>query len=259
MAKGATTLSEVREQEYTRSVMMAATGLALIIVGVLVIAFLKYLVPTNILGVSRVLVGLAALLGATLVAAAGKRVLDMRNMATVLFKCPYCDTQNKLLAPPTEDFECESCHATVRFENGKMVPIRTIICTSCGAEHRVSSKAERYVCDRCNAVISVQQQTQQVYGMTPPPTPMQRAPAMVLGGANQNVLLTAVDRSREQQIAAILQRELGVDLNEARRLLGTLSDRTPLIVGYDLPFDQAEGLRKQFEQLGATVAVRATA
>ena len=53
--------------------------------------------------------------------------------------------------------------------------------------------------------------------------------------------------------------ELGVDLNEARRLLGTVSDRTPLIVGYDMPFDQAEGLRKQFEQLGATVAVRATA
>lgn len=260
MAKGATTLSEVREQEYTRSVFMAATGIGLILVGLLVIAFLKYLVPTNILGVSRVLVGLAALAGAALVAAAGKRIFDLRHAATVQVKCPYCDAMNQLMAEPNADFECEECHATIRYENGRQVPVRTITCTSCGAEHRVSIKADRYVCDRCNAVIQVQQQAQPVYGMTTPGAPATAPqPAMTLGGGNQNVLLTALDRTREQQIAAILQREMGVDLNEARRLLGTVSDRTPLIVGYDLPFDQADGLRKQLQQLGATVAVRATA
>jgi len=258
MAKGPTTLSEVREQEYTRSVILAAWGIGLIIVGVLVIAFLHYLVPPHVMLVSRVLVGLAVFAGAALVAVAGKNIVDLKYRATVLFKCPYCDAFNKLVATPTENFECDSCLATIRFENGKMVPVRTISCSNCGAEHRVSVKAERYVCDRCNAVIQIQQLTDPVYGMAPGATQKPRQPAMVLGGGNQNVLLTSVQRSREQQNAVLLQRELGVDLPEARRLLGTITDRTPLIVGYDLPFDQADGLRLQFEQLGSTVVVRAT-
>jgi transposase-like protein len=257
MAKGATTLSEVREQEYTRAVGLAVTGVGLILAGILLIAFLKYLVPDNILGVSRVCVGLASLVGVGILLAAVKKIVDVRNAASIDFRCPYCDSINKLVAQPTEDFECESCHSTVRFENGKMVPIRTITCTSCGAEHRVSIKAERYVCDRCNAVLQVQQQTQPVYGMAPTPAPApSRQPAMMLGGVNQSVLLQALDRSREGQVAAILQRELGVDLAEARRLLNTISDQTPLIVAYDVPYDQADGLRKQFEQLGATVTMR---
>lgn len=260
MAKGATTLSEVREQEYTRSIGMAATGIGLIVVGLLLIAFLKYLVPESILVVSRVLVGLAALLGAGILVAAVKRIVDVRNAPSVLFRCPYCEVQNRLTAQPTENFVCESCHATIRFENGKLMPIRTITCTTCGAEHRVSIKAERYVCDKCNAVLQVQQQTQPVYGMTPPPATAAnpRPAAVMLGGSNQNVLLQGFDPTRENQVASILQRELGVDIAEARRLLHTVSEKTPLIVAYDIPYDQADGLRKQFDQLGASISMRNT-
>jgi ribosomal protein L7/L12/uncharacterized protein YlaI len=268
MAKGATTLSEVREQEYTQSVGMVAWGIGLIVVCLLLIAFLKYIVPPSILVVSQVLCGLAALVGAGLVIAAVKRIMDVRNAPSVVYKCPYCEAANHLTAQPTEDFVCDSCHATIRFENGKPVPVRTITCTTCGAQHRVSIKAERYVCDKCNAVLAVQQQTQAVYGMTAPaaPAPGPAAPAaapprpaaMMLGGSNQNILLQGFDRTRENKIAAVLQRELGVNLAEARRLLETVTEKTPLIVAYDIPYDQADSLRKQFEQLGAVVSMRNT-
>jgi transposase-like protein len=259
MAKGATTLSEVREQEYTQSIGMVAAGVILIIISVALIAFLNYLVPANILGISRLLCGLATLVGVGLLGAAIKRIMDVRNAPSILYKCPYCEAPNRLTAEPTEDFVCESCHATIRFENGKPVPIRTITCTSCGAQHRVSIKADRYVCDKCNAILQVQQQTQPVYGMaaqaTAPPT---RQSAVMLGGSNQNLLLQGFDHSRENQVAAILQRELSVDIAEARRLLHTVSEKTPLIVAFDIPYDQADGLRKQFTQLGATVSMRNT-
>ena len=259
MAKGATTLSEVREREYTQSIGMAAWGIGLIVVCLALIAFLGYIVPPSMLMVSRVLCAIAALVGLALLIAAGKRIFDVRNAASVLYRCPYCDAQNHLTAQPTEDFACESCHATIRFENGKPVPIRTITCTTCGADHRVSVKAERYVCDKCNAVLQVQQQTQPVFGMAPPAAAAApRQPAMMLGGANQNVLLQGFDRSRENQVAAILQRELSVEIAEARRLLHSVSEKTPLIVAYDVPYDQADGLRRQFDQLGATVSMRNT-
>jgi transposase-like protein len=258
MAKGTTTLSEVREQEYTQSITMAATGIGLIVVCLLLIAFLKYLVPESILIVSRILCGLAALVGLTLVIAAGKRIMDVRNAPSVMFRCPYCDAQNRLVAEPTSDFVCESCHSTIRFENGKLVPIRTITCTTCGAEHRVSSKAERYVCDKCNTVLQVQQQAQPVYGMTPTGAAQPRQKAAMLGGSNQNLLLQGFDQTRQNQVASILQRELGVDIAEARRLLQSVTEKTPLIVAYDIPYDQADGLRRQFEQLGAQVSMRNT-
>ncbi len=76
---------------------------------------------------------------------------------------------------------------------------------------------------------------------------------------NQNILIQGYDPAREQKVALLLQRELGVDLQEARRLLSTITDKTPLIVAYDVPQADADSLRRQLEQLGASVQIRATA
>lgn len=265
MAGSPITLSEAREQEYTESILWMALGGAVLVVAIVLMVLFKYWVPPASLGLTRVIAGLAALAGATILGAGAWRIVKSQKIATLAFPCPYCSINNQLLHAPTEDFDCEHCRRTIRFENGRLAPILTITCSACGTEHRVSAKAERCVCDKCNAVIQMQSQYQPVYGMTPsagplkgpsiaPPSPKA---GVILGDPNQNVSITDYDRTREQQVASVLQRELGVDLNEARRLLGTITDRTPLIVAYDVSSDAAGTLRKQFERLGATVHVRA--
>jgi ribosomal protein L7/L12 len=256
MAKGPTTFSELREQEYTASIGTAVTGVAIIVVALILLFVLnRVLVGTN-QSIMRVAIGIGVFAGISIVTFAAVRSSRVNKTPIVPFKCPYCDRTNRLVARPTEDFDCEHCLRTIRFEAGKMVPVRTISCTNCGADQRISVKAERCICDKCNAVMQVH--ADDLAGTRSSVAAPVARPGILLTGEHHVVLIQGYDSAHEQKVAGVLQHELGVDLLEARRLLATVSEKTPLIIAYDVPQSDAEALRQQLEQSGANVQMRAT-
>lgn len=257
MSKSATTLAEAQEQTYTQSIGIAIAGVAITLVSLFLIYFLRLFQLGSWLGFVRVTLGLAALAGITMIGVSVQRVVRLRQTPTIPFKCPYCESINHLLTNPTSDFDCDSCHRTIKFENGVLVPVITISCPNCGAEGKVAETTDRYLCENCNNTVRLK--SEQVYGMTAGtrPAPARRALSLV---GNVDVLLVAIDKVREGQIAAHLQTLLELpDAQEARRLLATITERTPLIIGLDMPEDEAEAIKNQLGQLGATVNIRPTA
>ncbi len=267
MARTTVTLSEVREQETANTLKWVGVGVAIMLVAAFMIYFLGLFLKDNhsLLRVMRLGMGVGIAIGAVVVGGAAARLSKVRSMESFAYPCPYCDAINQLVEEPTANFECETCHQTVRFdENGVPVPVRVIGCSNCGTDNRVSIKSNRFICSKCNATIQVQAE-QPVYGMgnvasaaptaSAPPRP---APTLLnqSGPSNVDVVVQSFDPAREGQLAAMLQNMMGIETAEARRLLGTIGARTPLIIGVDMPAQEADQLSAQLTQLGAQVHLR---
>jgi ribosomal protein L7/L12 len=251
--EGATTITAVQEREWTDSVGTASVGIGIMVLG----ALFFYLVglwlkgQPNVLEAVRIVLGLAIFAGAAILGLAILRGLEARKAPRVPFPCPYCDTENYFVEAPAVDFDCESCHRTVHFENSAPIPIRTIICQACRSEHRVAVNVHRYVCDRCNRPLQISSDpTKQI----------------AVAGADEtdamlqtyNVLLFAVDRRHENELAFKLQDLMFVNMKEARRLMGKATTNAPLVVNSNVALRKAEAIQRELQALGATVNIHAS-
>lgn len=256
MAKQETKLSEILENEWVESIVSATNGIIIVAVAGLFWYLVKFRLTENLRIFGYIFCGIALFLGLLILFLAGRRSYIVSKIPRVAFRCPYCDADNFFTEPPTEDFDCDHCHRTVHFRNGAPLPVRTIVCPFCRTQHRVSEEVERFVCDRCNRLLKIGGEAE---------TPGRRA----VGTAsvdehdalmqNYDVLVVAIDRRRENEIAFKLQNLMVVNLPEARRLIGTISQKTPLIVGHNLPQRKADAIRRQLQDLGATATLRSTA
>jgi len=70
------------------------------------------------------------------------------------------------------------------------------------------------------------------------------------------VLLISYDRRHETATAMKIQNIMTVNLIDARKILQTASEKAPIPIAWGEPLRKAEALRRQFEDLGATVSVR---
>lgn len=252
-AQGAKTLSDVKEREWTDSIGTALVGLSIMLGGMALFYFVKFWLGSSpiLLESTRIALGLGIFAGAGILGLAILRGLEARKAPSVSFPCPYCDQPNLFVETPTEDFDCEHCNRTVHFQNGAPIPVRTIVCQACRTEHRVAINVQRYVCDRCNRPLQIS---------TDPTQKIAKAGTSENDALlqNYNVLLMAIDRRHENEIAFKLQDLLLVNMKEARRLMKTASTDTPLVVGHDLPQRKAEAIRRELQDLGATVTLRAS-
>src|ERR1051325_8841496 len=138
MANGAKTLAEVRESEWTRLIKIALFGLLGVVVDSLLLYGARWWFSGNWMIAGEVFFGLCTFAGTAVMLVAGFRAIQARLITGVVFNCPYCDAPNEFVEQPTADFDCESCNRTVHFENEQQVPVHTIVCQSCGSEHRVA-------------------------------------------------------------------------------------------------------------------------
>ncbi len=255
MAKISVRLSDKQEGQWVQSISLAGAGIALALVSGVLIYFAKFWVEVEWLQTLQRLVGVVGLIaGLTLVGVALQRGLTARSTPRIAFPCPYCGADNLLLAAPTEDFDCEHCSRTVHFQDGQPVPVRTIVCQFCHTEHRVAASVQRYVCERCNRLLQI--------GTDP------TRKVDVVGTAamdsnenllqNYDVLLVAIDKRQENDVAFKIQNLLVTNLPEARRLMQTASQKTPLVVAMDVSQRKAEAVKRQLQELGATATMRPT-
>ncbi len=273
MAEDTRTLSEVREQETANGLKWIGIGAGIIVFALIMIWILKVALRgnPNLTHTMQIGMYLGIAAGFAVIAGAAYRMSQVKNIQTVAFTCPYCDATNQLMSEPTTNFECENCNQTVRFENGVLVPIRVVSCGSCGTDNRVSVKSNRFICQKCNATIQVQAE-QPAFGAAPaqvatpayntavvgtmPTAAPPPQPVRLLTEHNMDALIYSYDHTREAHLLANLQTLLGVDAEQIKRLTGTISDRSPLVVGVDMPQAEAEALRVQLSQLGANVHLR---
>lgn len=249
MANEVRKIVEVQENTWTQASGKIIAGLIVFLVAGSLIYLAQFPFRGNdaALSIARVVCGLIAFGGLALVGSAIYTGVQARTIPGVGCECPYCDKVIRFESEPTQSFDCEFCNRTVHFEAGVPIPVRTINCPFCHTDHRVAINVLRYVCDNCNRPLEL---AAQVAGA--------RAPAAGQEAATSNfdVLLIAADRRHEIEIAMKLQNILVVNLPEARRLMAAASTTSPLIVSHGVPQRKAEALRRQLQDVGATVTLR---
>ncbi|MCC6728812.1 MAG: ribosomal protein L7/L12 [Chthonomonadales bacterium] len=239
MAPSVTTRSDVLEREYDAGMTLLIRGSVATALGALGVWLfrlfdlwpLMYLFGA-VMGIGVVTAGWGAL-----------RMARARSLPAVTFHCPYCDHPMSFLAEPTEDFDCERCHRRVYFEDGKPVPVHTITCTVCKAEHRVSEKVTTYTCDRCNRALK----------LVDPKDPQAIVAEKTDVLQNYDVLLTQAGRS-PNDVAMALQSLLVCNLRDARKQMESL----PLTVTRNVAERKADAIRRRLRELGATAVIRPT-
>ncbi len=251
MAKSAATLTDVQERTWTQSVGTALTGMAIMVVAVLIWYATKYFgFPPPLLLATRLALGVAIFAGAALLGLAILRSLEIGKKAGIPYSCPYCDKVNALIAEPTLDFDCGYCNRTIHFIDGEPAPVRTIECQICHAEHRVPVTASRFTCDRCNRPLQLETERPQAAAER---IAQEEAASQV----PYNVVLIAYDRRKEGELAFKLQNLMVINLPEAKRLMAAATAQEPLIVAYNQAQRKAEFIRRELQDLGATAALRA--
>lgn len=249
MPNKARKLAEVQESEWTKAVGLITLGVVLTAVAAILFYFAGLWLKGSLVSVAHVALGLAMMSGVAIVCAAIYRAAQSRKIAGVKYRCPYCDKVNLFDANPSEDFECEFCNRTVRFENGEPVRVRVAPCPNCLAEHRVAVNVRRYVCDKCDKPFELV------------PEEFMHPGARASFGTDEqpiglvDVYLSGVERSKENEVALKLQNVLVVNLPEARRLMLGASTRTPLMLCSGVPVRKGEAIQRQFQEIGATVVL----
>ena len=251
MANRVRKLAEVQENAWTQASGTIFVGVLLFGLSAALIYFAKYWFVGNALQSTRVVLALAAFAGLGFVGAAVYNGIEVRKQRGVSYACPYCDKENRFEGTPNEDFDCEFCNRTVHFDEGEPVPVRAVSCPFCHSDHRVAVSVQRYVCDRCNRPLELATES---HGR---PATVAPSEAEVVG-QTFDVLLVAVDRRQENEVALKLQNLLVVNLPEARRLMTSASTTAPLVVSYSLSQRKAESIRRQLQDLGATATIRPT-
>jgi hypothetical protein len=252
MANEAVKVVEVKEKTWLESIGSGLTGAVIFVAAGLVVYFGHFIVNAAILPYFRGLGYLGMVLGIGIIGAAMYQSRKVEQEPTTPFTCPFCDATNLFFGNPTKDFVCESCTRTVHFENGQMVPVRTIVCQACRTEHRVPMNILRYVCDRCNRPLK----------LSADPTQRVAAASNAQNEAmmhNYDVLLIGFDRRHETATAMKIQNIMTVNLPDARKILASASEKAPIPISWGEPLRKAEALRRQFEELGATVSVKPSA
>jgi len=239
MAKGSTSRADVLEKEFEAATTLLIKGLVVLIASLI----LSWILWRASLSQLAVVFLATALIGVAVAGIAGRRMYLARQIPAITVYCPYCQHPNQFVAEPTEDWTCESCHRTVYYENGKMVPVREITCPSCRTVHKVSEKAKTFTCDRCNRTLSLRDPSQPAEVIAEP-TDMLR---------NYDVILTQAGR-QPTDVAMALQDILVCNLREARAKL----EQLPLTVVRNVPERKAEAIRERLRSLGATAVVRPT-
>ena len=253
MADEAVKVVEVKEKTWVESIGSSLVGFTIMAIAAFMIYAGHFFFGKSTLGPGFTFMGyFGVFVGFLIVCVAAVQARKVEKEPNTPFTCPFCDATNLFFGYPTKDFECEACSRTVHFENGQMIPVRTIICQACRTEHRVPMNILRYVCDRCNRPLK----------LSADPTQKVAAASNAQNEAmmhNYDVLLIAFDRRHETATAMKIQNIMTVNLPDARKILASASEKAPVPISWGEPLRKAEALRRQFEELGATVSVKPSA
>jgi ribosomal protein L7/L12/ribosomal protein L37AE/L43A len=226
-----------------------AWGIVIILAGLTLFRVVNFWLPPESLVIPVIALISSIGIGSYVIWRGSQSYTAGKEEPTVKVTCPFCDKETLFTKEPTSDWNCDHCSRTVHYENGTMVPVSWVICTACRAEHRVPVNVKRYLCDQCNRPLNISGDL--------------RGGTAVIEVENQlqinfDVLLVAFDRRHINDLAYKIQNLMFCTLPEARKMIEGATNQNPLVVGYDLAERKAEAVRRELQDLGATVRIRAT-
>lgn len=254
MKKDVESRSEVLETEYEAGTTRLIGSVVLLFVSLLLLWGYRLILRQHFNETSLqmiylkpllLLTGVVGLVGSLVIG--GRSALLMKKAKerpTVTVNCPYCGFGMEFTDTPSEDYDCESCHRRVFYENGHPAEIKQITCTFCKTVHKVSAKATQYMCDRCNRALR----------LTDPKDPAAVVVEQSDLLANYDVQLTDIGRNKAE-VALHLQSLLVCNLPEARRQM----EHLPLTIARNVPERKADAIRRRIRELGATAITTPTA
>ena len=249
---------QMREQEYTQALIYTIVGVSFILLALAFLYIIHYAFSGSYKAFAQWGLGIGALMGIVLVALPVGKVVRIRQMKTVNFTCPYCDSVFQLLDDPHSDFDCDICLRRIYFDSGgNPVPVETVSCPHCGAIHRISTRTEHYTCDSCNTVIQFRSEQKSLIDKDEEDEyAVVKQPGVNLGSSNQDLLLRSFPTVNKQSVAELLRKETGVSVEEAGLLLAAANSKTPLVFATDIPNREAMELQHALQMLGAQVETR---
>lgn len=226
-----------------------AWGIVIILAGLTLFMRVNFWLPAESVAPSLIALFVMLGIGSYVISVGAKSYTGEKGKATVKLVCPFCDKDNHFVTEPTADWTCDHCTRTIHYQNGVQVPVTWVICTACRAEHRVPVNVKRYLCDQCNRPLNISGDLRGGTAIIEVEDQLQR---------NFDVLLVAYDRRHESDLAFKIQNLMFCNLPEARKMIAGATPQIPLVVSYNLAERKAESIRRELQDLGATVRIQVT-
>ena len=246
MAGGTKKLIDVQEIAWTKAIPLMIGGASLFIVCFIALSIETFVAKySSMLATTRIPLSIGMFAGLAIVAVSIYQAWSLRSTPALSQLCPYCNRINAFVEAPKVDYVCDHCQRTIHFQNGKAVPIKKVTCRACKTDHFVAETLDEYQCDNCNRMIEVSKERKPGY--------VDQADALL---QNFDVLLVAVDRRKETEVAQKIQNMMMVNIVEAKKMISNATPNKPLIVERNQPQRKAEAIRRSLQDMGATVTLR---
>ncbi len=226
-----------------------AWGIVIILAGLTLFRVVNFWLPPESLVIPVAALILSIGIGSYVIWRGSQSYTVGKEEPKVKLVCPFCDKDTLFTKEPTVDWNCDHCSRTVHYSNGVMVPVTWVICTACRAEHRVPVNVKRYLCDQCNRPLNISGDLRGGTAIIEVEDQLQ---------INFDVLLVAFDRRHINDLSYKIQNLMFCTLPEARKMIEGATNQHPLVVGFNLAERKAESVRRELQDLGATVRIRAT-
>lgn len=138
---------------------------------------------------------------------------EMRKVTGYRVKCPYCNANNVLVAPPDDDFKCTYCHRVIPVKDEKVLPVFQVRCGYCNELNYYSEKNDVLICEKCDHEIPL---TSEEEGGVVRHVP--KAYAVTDDERLYELVLVSHGGQKEELIAA-LQHMLALNRNQVKQLL----------------------------------------
>lgn len=223
--------SDILESFGEQAVMFGISGLVLLGIGVIILAYNGFGAGLQNLGWILAVVGGAGVLFA------GVQLAKSNKVHGLDVACIYCDARNTFTEFPTEDFRCTACNRSVPIKDGKVLPVFQVRCGYCNTLNYYNEKTEVLICEECDHEIPIAREDGK------PVKHVMKAYAVTDDDRSYELVLTGTGHKNEELIAA-LQHMLALNRNQVKQMLG------------ELPVTILTGItRKKAEMIQAQLAI----
>jgi hypothetical protein len=168
--------------------------------------------------------------------------MQIRQVQSFAYECPYCQAKNRLTAEPETDFTCVACHRLIPVQDRKVLPVYRVLCGFCREPSYYSDKTIVLLCEHCNHEI-----------------PITRADGSVAHSRfavqedtrTYELSLTGYQHATEELVGC-LQQMLALNRNQVKDMLTAM----PVVLLTGIPKKKAEMLAAQLATHGAAADYR---
>lgn len=216
--------SNVKEDLSSRAILAIAPGIVAILIGLIGVIYR---------GLWTALGWVLVIMGAIAVGFGVYLSLKIRKVQSNDVVCPYCDYNNELTEPPTEDIRCRSCNRDIPVLDGEILEVFQVRCGYCNALNYYSEKSTGLICEECDRAIPIS---------TDEESPTEKVfEKFTIHDDDRPYDLILTKAPSSEEMISCLQHMLAMNRNQVKQIL----DELPVTLLTGIPKKKAELLSAQ--------------